>query len=183
MLRRKRCQVQIKNEIVTERLIIRDYRKEDLPQVTAMWFDKENGKYMSDPQEEYVDNVYAKALQEMEDNPDGYYLVALNKNDRQIIGTCCMFPDAEGVYDIGYCVKKEYWRQGTGSEMLEAIMEWIRRAGGMEITAEVAKLNKASNALLRKYGFAVKKESAYKKYHMNINFESYIYSLKLQETN
>lgn len=171
--------MQIKNDLLTSRLIIRNYRKEDLPFVSAMWFDKENGKYMSDPEEAFIDDVYAKALNEMEDSPDGYYLVAVGKEDGKILGTCCMFPDGEGVYDIGYCVKKEYWKQGLGSEILEALIQWIRQAGAKEITAEVAKINAGSNALLRKYHFAVKKESEYKKYHMDIQFSSYIYSLSL----
>ena len=42
-------------------------------------------------------------------------------------------------------------------------------------TAEVAKDNIASCKLLEKFNFKIKKESSYKKYHMNIEFKSYIF--------
>ena len=39
--------MQIKNNITTNRLLIRDYKKEDVQAVTSRGFDKEIGKYMS----------------------------------------------------------------------------------------------------------------------------------------
>ena len=65
--------MQIKNVISGTRIIIRDYRKSDLPFVTGMWFDKENGKYLSDPEPDFVDDVFQRALDGMEDSPDGYF--------------------------------------------------------------------------------------------------------------
>lgn len=56
------------------------------------------------------------------------------------------------------------------------IVTWIRNNGGIEITAEVAQDNIASNRLLTNNGFKKKKNSQFKKYKMNISFDSYIYT-------
>ena len=45
-----------------------------------------------------------------------------------------------------------------------------------KVTAEVAIENTASNALLRKFGFKIEKESQFQKYRMPICFDSYIYA-------
>lgn len=172
--------MQIENAISSERIIIRDYFNTDLPFVTSMWFDKDNGKYLSDPTRDFVDDIFQKALDGMENNPEGYYLVIESKDKQCPIGSCFMFPDAEKKsYEIGYCIHKEHWEQGYGSEAVRLIKTWILRHGGNEITAEVAKENLASNLLLKKLGFKIIRESKFEKYKMNIHYESYIYRLAL----
>lgn len=56
------------------------------------------------------------------------------------------------------------------------MLEWIGDRGGEKVTAEVAVGNLASNALLRKFGFAVERRAAFNKYHMDVRFDSYIYA-------
>ncbi len=168
----------IEKSLTSSRITVRNYQKSDLPYLTAMWFDEENGKYMSDPTLEYVDNDFQKALDCLENNPDGYYLtVVLNGSDK-IIGSACIFPDDKReIFNIGYCINKDYWGNGFGSELLGLIITWICDNGGIEITAEVAQDNFASNKLLKNNGFKIKKKSQFKKYKMDICFNSYVYSL------
>lgn len=145
-----------------------------------MWFDEENGKYMVDTTEPYVNDDYRKALDELEDNPEGYYLTIVSTVSEEIMGSCCIFPnDKKGSFDIGYCINKNYWRRGYGTDLISLLIDWIREHGGFEITAEVAKDNAGSNALLRKFGFEVIRETTFKKYNMDISFDSYIYRLRL----
>ena len=173
--------MQLENPLTTPRITIRDHRAADLPFVTAMWFDPENGKYLSDPTAEYVDEIYQAALDKLENSNDGYYLTVVQNGTEEIIGTCCIFPDEnKECFDIGYCVHKDCWRKGYGTEIIALITAWLRDNGGTEITAEVAKENMASKLLLERTGFKVKRESSFKKYNMGIDFESYIYSLKLK---
>lgn len=54
--------MRIDNVLIGQRIIIRNYEKSDLDFLTGMWFDEENGKYMSDPTAEYVDEIFQKAL-------------------------------------------------------------------------------------------------------------------------
>ncbi len=167
----------IEKSLTSSRITVRNYRKSDLPYLTAMWFDKENGKYLSDPTAEYVDSDFQKALDSLEDSPNGYYLtVVLNDSDK-IIGSACIFPDEKKeIFDIGYCIHKDYWGKRFGSELLALTVNWIRNNGGIEITAEVAQDNIASNKLLTNNGFKIKKKLQFKKYKMNICFNSYIYT-------
>ena len=172
----------LEKPLSTSRITVRNYKKADLPTVTAMWFDEENGKYMSDPREEYVDSKYQKALDALEDNPLGYYLTIESNDTGKIIGTSCIFPDEKReCFDIGYCIHKDYWRKGLGTELIGLIKAWVISHGGTQITAEVAKENVASNQLLIKNGFKVLRETQFEKYNMGITFESYIYSLRLDD--
>lgn len=160
-----------------ERILVRNYEKSDLEFLTGMWFHEENGKYMSDPTAEYVDQAYQKALDTLGESELGYYLVIELADTGESVGSFCMFPDErEKVYDIGYCIHRKYWKSGYGSEALGLALEWIRARGGEKVTAEVAVGNLASNALLRKFGFAVERRAEFSKYHMDVRFDSYIYA-------
>ncbi|WP_051207765.1 GNAT family N-acetyltransferase [Butyrivibrio sp. AE3006] len=165
--------------IETPRLIIQSWRKTDTDFTLALWGDAENGKYMSDPSSENQDEGYRKAVAEMEDSPDGYYLIAILKEDGSRVGTCCAFPENEN-YDIGYCISKDHWKEGLGTEMIGALIEWIRAASGKSVTGEVADLNLASVALLRKLGFSEDKKTRYKKYGEETYFDAHYYKLDLE---
>ena len=162
------------------RIVIRSYTPEDLDFCTGMWFDPENGQYLSDPSREYVDEVFQRALDGLQDSGNGYYLVVERKVGGERIGTCCAFPDEAGkAYDIGYCVHKSCWRQGFGREIVELLLDWVRDQDGTAVTAEAARENRGSCALLEKCGFTLKREASFRKYHMDIEFDSCIYERTL----
>ena len=175
--------MKINGDLYTKRMIIRNCRKTDLPELSAMWFDDENGKYLSDPAKDYVDDKFRRALDGIEENPKGYFLALTLRELGKIMGSSFIFPDDDkkGSFELAYCIHKDHWRQGYASELLSCIMEWIRSHGGTEITAEVAKENIASDALLRKFGFEVVGESSFKKYNMDVSFDSYLYRLALDD--
>lgn len=173
--------MQIKAPLTAQRVTLRNYRKSDLPTLAAMWLDPENGKYLSDPAEEYADEKYQAALDKLENSPDGYYLTAELNAANQIIGSCFIFPDEKGASaELAYCIRKEHWRKGYATEILTLAAAWARDNGFTEITAEAAKENVASHKLLIKSGFTVTGESKFQKYNMNITYESCTYSLKLK---
>lgn len=88
-----------------------------------------------------------------------------------------MFPDkSKKVYDIGYCIHRSRWRQGYGSEAISLILEWLKAQDAEKVTAEAAVDNTPSNTLLRKFGFEIEKRTQFKKYHMDVHFDSYIYA-------
>ena len=111
--------------IDTPRLEIRTYRPEDKEFILSTWGDRENGKYMCDPARENMDEKYLGLIDKMPDTPDGFYFVAWLKENGKPVGTCCAFPE-NGNYDIGYCIVKEHWREGIGTEMISALLQWIR---------------------------------------------------------
>ena len=171
--------MKLERPIETPRLVLRSYRAADRDFSISLWCDAENGAYMSDPLFQNIDETYYSFFDEMEDDPDGYYLIAEEKATSEPIGTCCMFPEAEG-WDVGYCIRKDHWREGLGSEMLEAMIGYIRAAGGKAITAEVADENAASTGLLRKHGFVPIKQTRYRKRGEEIVFDTHIHKLILQ---
>lgn len=168
--------MRIEKQMTGSRLLIRNYESTDLAFSTDMWFDEENGKYLSDPLREYIDEAYQKALEGLQDSAAGYYLILQAKDACDRIGTFCIFPDdGQSTYDIGYCIHKKYWRQGYAGEAVALVADWVAQQGGRHITAEVAVENKASRALLEKCGFEITEESAFRKYNMDVCYKSYIY--------
>ena len=173
--------MQLKKPLSGQRITLRSSQSSDLPYLTAMWFDPENGRYLSDPTAEYVDEVYQAALDRIETDPNGYYLTAVLNDRSQIIGSCFIFPEEqEKRFEIAYCIHKSLWRKGCAAEILSLVTAWAKDNGYTEITAEAAKENAASHALLIKSGFKVTGESEFKKYNMDISYKSYIYSYKLR---
>ena len=163
----------------TPRLTIRSWQKSDKDFTLSLWGDKENGKYMSDPIRENMDEEYLKCVDEMEDSPDGYYLVAEFKEDGRAVGTCCIFPE-DGNYDIGYCIAKDHWKEGLGTEIVDAIIRWVKAEGGKSITGEVADINQASVALLQKLGFSEDRKTRYKKWGEETYFDAHCFKLNLE---
>lgn len=159
--------------IETPRLIIRSYKDADRDFCISLWCDSENGEYMADPRYENIDEKYLSCFIGMENCPDGYYLIVETKGNRKPVGTLCMFPENEN-YDIGYCVSKDHWRKGLGSEMIEAVIKFVKTHSGKSVSAEVADENTASLALLHKFGFTKGKKTKFKKWNEEKYFDAHI---------
>ena len=114
--------MKIEEPLQGKRIAIRNYAPEDLDFCTGMWFDPENGRYLSDPDREHVDERYQRALEGMPDSPDGYYFIVELRESGERVGTCCAFPQ-DGAYDIGYCIRREYWKRGYGTELVELLTD------------------------------------------------------------
>lgn len=162
--------------LLGRRIAVRRYTAEDLEFCTGMWFDPENGKYLSDPDWEHVDEAFRKVLDGMQDS--GCYFIVELRGSGERIGTCCAFAE-NGVYDIGYCIHKSRWRQGYGRELTEWMVDWVRARGGSAVRAEAARENRASRALLDSCGFTAIQVSSYQKYNMDVRFDSLIYEKML----
>ena len=176
--------MKINTELTGARVYIRDYRPADLDFAAGMWLDGENGRYLSDPARDYVDEAFQKALDTLQDSETGCYLTVCLNGTGERVGTCCLFPDEcrEG-YDIGYCVHKSRWGQGLAGEAVGLLVDWVRAQGGRRVTAEVADANLPSRALLEKLGFSMGRPSEFKKYHMDVRYPSHIYQLTLEPRN
>lgn len=55
----------------------------------------------------------------------------------------------------------------------------MRNHGANKVMAEVAIANLPSNLLLQKFGFAAEKTSTFRKYNMDVRFDSYLYAKML----
>ena len=170
--------MKLQEPIRTPRLVIRSYTNADREFLLSTWGDRENGKYMVDPARENQDERYLSLIDKMEDEPNGYYLIAELREDGSRVGTCCAFPE-NGNYDIGYCIAKDHWREGLGTEMIGALLQWIRAQGGTSASGEIADQNAGSVALARKLGFMPDEETRYKKWGEETYFDAHIYRADL----
>ena len=51
------------------------------------------------------------------------------KSDKDF--TLSLWGDKEnGNYDIGYCISKSHWREGLGTEVIDAVIRWVKGEGG-----------------------------------------------------
>lgn len=166
----------------TNRLIIKSTKKEDTDFCLDMWLDDEMGKYLSDPPRDKAGKTYSRWKENVESYNGCYYFVAVSKETGNYIGTCSTVPSEDKAHwDLGYSVHKKYWRQGYATEMIRALINFGYINGGRKITADVAKLNEGSNAVLRKLGFYIEKEGTFKKCGTDIIYDEYTYRLDLNK--
>ncbi len=169
--------MKIAHNIETERMIIRPYRNSDMAFCISLWCDPENGKYMKDPSINCLNERYIKCFENME-NANCYYLIATDKKTGEALGTCCLYPKLRD-YDIGYCISKHHWKEGFGSELIQALITLAKNMDGKAITAEVADENIASINLLKKFNFKPCKVLSFRKWNSNKIYDSHLYKLIL----
>ena len=164
--------------IETARLLLRAQLGTDRDFIVSLWCDEENGAFMNTPVFADLDDEYLSFFDEMENDPDGYYLIAERKATGEPVGTFCVFPE-EDSWDVGYCIDKKRWREGLGSEMLGGLIEFIKTSGGSAVTAEVADCNAASVGMLTKFGFAPTRATRFKKWGGDTVFDAHVFRLDL----
>lgn len=167
-------------ELKTNRLIIKSTKKEDTDFCLDIWLDDEMGKYLSDPPREKANDTYLEWKESVEKYDGCYYFIAVSKEDSSYIGTCSAVPSEDKKHwDLGYAIHKNFWKQGYATEMIKELCNFCMENGSKYITADVAKLNEGSNAVLRKLGFKIEKEGTFKKSGTDIIYEEYTYRLDL----
>ena len=171
--------MELAKNLETPRLVIRSCRKTDTDFILSIWGDRENGKFMTTAASENVDEKYLEAIEGLSDYPDGYNMIIELKESGAPVGTCCAYPE-NGNYDIGYSIAKDHWKEGLGTEMIGALLQWIRAEGGKSVSGEVADDNKASVALLHKFGFTEGRKTRYKKVGEETWFDAHILQLELE---
>lgn len=166
--------------IGTSRLTLRGFMKEDALWAYSIWNDPEMGEYLPDEAKEDIDPEYIKELEVLGEDEACCYLIPVLKNSGQRIGTCSfMFSEDEKVYDIAYCVHKDFWRQGYATEMAQGLIDYARSQGAEKVTIFVSKENIPSNRVAVKCGGKIVSEKTYKKRGTDITMEEYLYEILL----
>ena len=123
-------------ELETERLRLRKFTENDLSALYAIFSDQEVNTYLpwyplaslADTQsffEKHFLSVYAK--------PKGYAYAICLKSDDIPIGYVCV-STREG-HDLGYGLRKEFWRRGIVTEAVRAVIQQVKEEGLSYITA------------------------------------------------
>lgn len=167
----------LSDNIITERLILRDMTQEDAKDVFEIWGNSANAKYMSDPIESLEEIV---AIFQNNKPRTNYLLVAISIETEEITGTCCFGPtNKKEEWGFGYSIKMERWGKGYATEIVKAIIKFAYGLGIHNFISDCAIENTASGNVLRKCGMHIDHKGSFKQPKTNIVYESHVYKLHI----
>ena len=139
----------------TERLILRRFAPDDLPEVYRIFSDREVNEFLPwfplrDAAE--AEEVLRRRYLDGYANPVGYnYAVCLREDDVPI---GYVNVDMDESHDLGYGLLGRFWHRGIITEACRAVIEQLRRDGLPYITATHDVNNPRSGAVMRRLGMS-----------------------------
>lgn len=164
--------------IMTERLMLRGFVKEDALWAFHIWNDPEMGRYLPDEAMEKIDPEYLKLLESLGDDPECCYLIPIRQDTREPVGTCSWMM-RDGAIDLAYCVHQSFWNQGYATEMARGMIEYARRQGAKRVTIYVNQDNAASRRVAEKCGGQIAAENISQKRGTDQMIREYRYDILL----
>ena len=138
----------------TERLILRKFTGNDLDALYKIFSDKEVNRFL--PWFPLTSMEDARVFYETRlksGHEDGSYHYAIcQKRDSIPIGYVNV--GAGDSYDLGYGLRKEFWRRGIVTEAVRAVVEQMRKDGIPYITATHDVNNPRSGEVMKRVGMA-----------------------------
>lgn len=166
--------------IETARLILRGFTKEDALWAYSIWNNPEMGQYLPDEAKEGIDYEYLKQLEVLGDDEECCYLIPVFKDSLERVGTCSfMVSEDKKIYDIAYCVHKDFWCQGYATEIAQGLIAYARKQEAEKVTIFVGQENVASSRVAQKCGGKIVSENTYKKRGTDIIMKDYKYEVLL----
>lgn len=164
--------------ILTERLMLRGFTKEDALWAFHIWNDPEMGRYLPDEAMEEIEPEYLKLLESLGDDPECCYLIPIRRDTQEPVGTCSWM-ERDGAIDLAYCVHKDFWNQGYATEMARGMIEYARRQGAKRVTIYVNQDNAASRRVAEKCGGQIAAENISQKRGTDQMIREYRYDIRL----
>lgn len=169
--------------IETERLCLRQLRLEDVYEYYERLFgDADVSRYMLfDPHQDIGESLESlqRKLERYEEGP--YYCWGVTtKEDDTLMGLIELlrFDETEESCSFVYMLGCDYWNQGYGTEMLQAVIRFAFEELGIErIVADHMTRNPASGAVMRKAGMTqiATEEGKYEK--LGIRYDADVYEI------
>lgn len=137
-------------KLETERLILRNYQKDDIEQVH---------KYFSNEEVAQYEDFYPMSLKEVSDTVSEWSsmdnrLVAVLKDTKQLIGSVGYWIDEEGNYSIDYDFNPAYGKQGYATEAASKLLQYLFEDIKIpQIYGDCDVRNSGSYQLLERLGF------------------------------
>lgn len=168
------------NDIETARFLLRGFTKDDALWAYNIWNNPEMGKYLPDEAKEGIDYEYLKELECLGEDQKCCYLIPVFKDSMERVGTCSfMISEDKKVYDIAYCVHKDFWNKGYATEIAQGMIDYARSQGAEKVTIFVDQENIASNRVAQKCGGVIVSENTYRKKGTDIIMKDYKYEVIL----
>ena len=147
----------MRNEIKTERLVLRPLTLEDAPAFSKLASDYDIAKMTgSIPHPFPLFSAEFKIMYLRRQKERGLaYPYAITRNGRELIGVIDLFRSApDAALEIGYWIGKPYWGQGLATEAAKAVIQEARDTLGVKALLAGAFVdNPASLRVLDKLGF------------------------------
>lgn len=139
--------------IKTERLFLRKFTLNDIPEAFEKWTSKKDCDFWGPPHKninetkleisKYVKNYFKK----------DWYMWAVIM-DNKLIGLVCGNLIDENIKSIclGYCLTKSYWNKGITTEACKALIKYFFKMGFNRIFSQHNPKNPASGKVMQKCG-------------------------------
>lgn len=168
-------------KIETERLILRNFEKEDYDDLYEFLSQRKDDEY-----EAYPGITYESGKEHMKYRVgnDEFYVIELKEN-KKVIGNIYFGNRDFEAKEMGYIINKNYQRKGYASEAAKAVIEYAFTHNVHRVFAECDPRNECSWKLLEHLGFlreAFFKQNVYFKKDENDNpiwQDTYVYVLTL----
>lgn len=166
-------------EINTERLFLRKIEESDSEAILFLRSDKTINKFIHRPENRKTKNIadakkhIQKINLETENNTSFSWGITL-KNDREIIGTICLWNFSENykTAEVGYDLNPTHHRKGIMNEALHSVLDFgFNRLNLDKIEAFTHVQNESSKKLLEKNGFTFIKDRKDNDNLSNVIFE------------
>jgi ribosomal-protein-alanine N-acetyltransferase len=159
----------------TERLYLRQYRKEDIHSLHSIFSDTETMEYYPTPFSlERTQNWVKKNQERYEEDGYGLWGVCL-KETHELIGDCGLVKqkvDGSTEVEIGYHINKKYWSKGFATEAANGCKKYgFYQLGLNRLISIIDPRNVPSMRVAKKIGLIKEKES------FIFNKKHYIYAV------
>ncbi|MCR9153616.1 MAG: GNAT family N-acetyltransferase [Bacteroidetes bacterium] len=146
--------------IKTERLFMRYMDQSDFPELLEMYFEEDSNKFIRPLRGKSRDEYLSFLASKLEKNKEqGHFFLAILNEEEKIMGTANLnYFAALDIEHVGVHLKRAYWSQAYGTEVLKGLIQLASKEGRKKIFALVQKGNLASEAMMRKCGFELEKE-------------------------
>ena len=146
--------------IQTDRLILRTLKAEDAPEVFLWCGDPDVARYMVYPVYTREEDVRAWIETLDPDDPDECEAGFVLKSTGELIGSGGLYYSPEnGLWTIGYNLRKDCWGHGCALEAISGILEYVRaRREVRGIQGTFADENPRSRRIMEKLGMTWEKD-------------------------
>ncbi len=172
----------------TKSLILRPLTKADAKEAFERWTsDPDVARYMIYNTHQSIDdkNMWLSTINS--DSDTAYdFAVCVKAEDNYLCGSCGVYlSKIDDVFDVGYNIAKDHWRRGYGTEIIEALRDFvINGLHETQLGGRYHKENVVSGHVLQKYGLMPIGEAKGFKLDGVTPFETYVlrYQVKGNKT-
>lgn len=152
--------------IETDRLLLRPFREDDLEDVFYGWeTDPDVARYMMWTSHNDINKTIGWVKEELSKigADDWYRWAIVIKETNILIGTCLIYYKYEtNCYEVAYNLAKRYWGHGYTTEAMKEAIKFAKNVlHTKELLGGHAKINTASENVLKKLGFTYVKDCPY----------------------